>query len=261
VYTSYSSGVFILTPLCILITALYCCSIFQVLGLHLESKLLWEPDLRWFHIKYEWSLDILEVLSGWSWCGHHTVMLCLYHVMIHSKVGCESFAYVSALKSILSSWTLPITLECILSLLLSVTAALMVFMFSLVNLLVCNYATQPQWHGAVFHPPQCSRYDLNTATSGPAGVCLHHLVQQLHIRLLHIISDGLSVIPPWLIALTHPTAIYLLRLRSWLYRQVIYSWFSFCFCIVGPGFSVSYLSTVVGPVYEVWIIATENKIQ
>jgi hypothetical protein len=39
----------------------------KFLGLILDSKLSWEPHLRWLRVKCEWPLNVLKVLSGKSW--------------------------------------------------------------------------------------------------------------------------------------------------------------------------------------------------
>jgi hypothetical protein len=67
------------------------------LGL-LDSKPSWEPHVRWLHFKFEWSLNILIVLSGQSWGRHKIVMFCLYHALIGSKTDCGSFVYGSAIS-------------------------------------------------------------------------------------------------------------------------------------------------------------------
>jgi hypothetical protein len=40
----------------------------------------------------------------------------------------------------------------------------------------------------IFHPALCSRYELNARTPRLAGVRFHQLLQQLNIRLPHVIS-------------------------------------------------------------------------
>jgi hypothetical protein len=84
------------------------------------------------------------------------------------------------------------------------------------NLLLCGYAaklaTQPRHsaYDAIFCPALCCRYELNTRAPRPADVRLHQLLQQLNIRLPHIIPCRLSRIPPW--EIIRPT--YDLRLIS-----------------------------------------------
>jgi hypothetical protein len=51
--------------------------------------LIWEPHLRWLHIKYEWSLNILEVLSWRCRGGNRMVMSCLYCTLLCSEIHCQ----------------------------------------------------------------------------------------------------------------------------------------------------------------------------
>lgn len=62
-------------------------------GLPFDSKLLWEPHLRWLHTKCRQSLNIVKVLSGRSWCGDQMVMLQLYCSLIRSKIDYGSFMH------------------------------------------------------------------------------------------------------------------------------------------------------------------------
>jgi hypothetical protein len=74
----------------------------KFLGLLLDSKLLWEPQLIWLHLKYKQSLNILNVLCGRSWGRDWMVMLWLYHALIHLQIDYGSFTYSSTTKSKLS---------------------------------------------------------------------------------------------------------------------------------------------------------------
>jgi hypothetical protein len=74
----------------------------KFLGLMLDSKLSWEPHLRWLCVRREWSLNVLKVLSGGSWDGDRKVMLRLYRSLVRSKVDYGSFVYGSTTKSKLS---------------------------------------------------------------------------------------------------------------------------------------------------------------
>jgi hypothetical protein len=60
----------------------------KFLGLILDSKISWGPDMRCLCIKCE---RLLSVLSGCSWGRDRMVMLHLYCSLIRSKIDCGSF--------------------------------------------------------------------------------------------------------------------------------------------------------------------------
>jgi hypothetical protein len=74
----------------------------KFLDLFLDSKLSWEPHLRWLRVLSERSLNVLKVLSGRPWGGDRSVMLQLYRSLVRSKIDYGSFVYGSATKSKLS---------------------------------------------------------------------------------------------------------------------------------------------------------------
>jgi hypothetical protein len=71
----------------------------KFLGLILDSKLSWEPHMRYLRVKCERSLNILKVLYGRSRGGDRTVMLGLYPELICSKTDSGSFVSASAKNS------------------------------------------------------------------------------------------------------------------------------------------------------------------
>jgi hypothetical protein len=74
----------------------------KFLGLIVDTKLSWEPHLRYLLVKCEQSLNVLEVLFGRSWGGDQMAILQLYHTLICSMINYDIFVYDSATKSKLS---------------------------------------------------------------------------------------------------------------------------------------------------------------
>jgi hypothetical protein len=101
VYISLSCRAYILTPPSSWVAA-HCRLLPVSSSLAYLTGNLREPHLRWLLVKCEHSLNILKVLSRWSWGGDRLVMLHLYCSHVHSKLDYGSFMYGSAMKSRLS---------------------------------------------------------------------------------------------------------------------------------------------------------------
>jgi hypothetical protein len=70
----------------------------KFLDLNLDSRVLWEPHLRWLHVRSQCSLSILEALSGSSWGRDWRVIFRLYHLLVCFKIDCGCFMYGFTVK-------------------------------------------------------------------------------------------------------------------------------------------------------------------
>jgi hypothetical protein len=179
----------------------------KFLGLFLDRKLSWEPHLRWLHVKCQGSLNMSKVLSGRSWGGDRTASTpnCPLQVKLWQlRVSLRHESKLSIIDPVHNMGIRLATGAFRTSRMESLYVESGEPPLSLRrNLLLCGYAaklaTQPYHaaYGAIFRLALCSRYELNTRAPRPAGVRLHQLLQQLNIRLPHIIPCRLSRIPPW----------------------------------------------------------------
>jgi hypothetical protein len=148
------------------------------------QQTLMESHLQHLCIKCKWSLNVSNILSGWSWSRDQTEMLWL-HTRIHSKMDYGSFIYGSSMKSELSILNRAHSIEIHLAagaFHASPLESLCVWFGELPlilwrNLLLCRYmaklSTQPHhWPcSAVFHDTHHNRYEMNISIPWTVHVC------------------------------------------------------------------------------------------
>jgi hypothetical protein len=92
-YTSHDCGGLCSAPgLFINISALLIALAVKLLGFLLDSKLSWEPHVRWLCVKFERSLNILKILSGRCWGEDKMIM-----VRLCRALTCTNIDYMAVL--------------------------------------------------------------------------------------------------------------------------------------------------------------------
>ena len=74
----------------------------KFLGLIWDTKLTFEPHIKYLKAKYQQSLNILEVLFRTEWGADRTTLLKLYRSLVRSKLDYGCIVYGSASKTALA---------------------------------------------------------------------------------------------------------------------------------------------------------------
>ena len=65
----------------------------KFLGLIWDTKLTFEPHIKYLKARCQKSLNILKVLSRTDWGADQTTLLKLYHSLVRSKLDCGCLVY------------------------------------------------------------------------------------------------------------------------------------------------------------------------
>ena len=74
----------------------------KFLGLIWDTKLTFEPHIKYLKARCQKSLNILKVLSRTEWGADQTTLLILYRFLVRSKLDCGCIVYESASKTALA---------------------------------------------------------------------------------------------------------------------------------------------------------------
>ena len=74
----------------------------KFLGLIWDTKLTFEPHIKYLNARCQKSLNVLKVLSRTEWGADQTTLLKLYRSLVWSKLDCGCLVYGSASKTALA---------------------------------------------------------------------------------------------------------------------------------------------------------------